>query len=424
MIPSTQRIPWGSAPHPRAESKASGPASAKPGAMNRISLEAGRRLLLAGQALAGRPPTGAGPEAVYRLVHRLGFVQLDSINVLARAHHLTLWSRMETYRPVHLQRLQEDRRLFEHWTHDASLIPTAFHRMWLSRYARYPARIRRHAWWRERLGEDPEGLLAAVRQHVERHGPVASKHVPGESSGSGAWWGWKPEKAALEYLWRAGELAVHSRRGFEKVYDLLERVLPGAREEAAPTPEEACDWACREALERLGMASPSELAAFWGGVSPEEARTWAAGAPARGLAVRVEAEEVGGGTHPALAAPDWEERVQAARLASRMRLLSPFDPVVRDRRRLLRLFGFDYRFEAFVPAGRRQHGYYVLPVLERDRFVARLDAKLHRAAARLEVKGLWWEPRVRVTARRREALRQALERLAAFVGASSVEGGP
>lgn len=379
-----------------------------------IPLDAARRLLLGAQGLAARPERKAD---LHGLIRSLGFVQIDSINVLERAHHLTLWSRLDSYRPEHLRALHEDRRLlFEHWTHDASLIPTEFFRYWRYRGARYPERIRRHAWWRERLGPEPERLIAAVRDEVARRGPVASKHL-GEGSGqAGPWWGWKPEKAALEYLWRAGDLAVHSRRGFEKVYDLTERVLPREATLPVPTAEEHCDWACREALERLGVATASELAEFWGGLEPEEAREWARTAPERGLAVPVRVE---GLAKTALATPDWEARANV-RLPRRVRLLSPFDPVVRDRKRLQRLFGFDYRFEAFVPEPQRRYGYYVLPVLEGDRFVARLDAKLHRAQGRLEVKGLWWEPAVRVTPGRREGLDEALQRLAGFVGASEV----
>lgn len=380
-----------------------------------IPLDAARRLLLGAQGLTARPDRKTD---LYRLIHGLGFVQIDSINVLERAHHLTLWSRLDSYRPEHLKALLEDRRLlFEHWTHDASLIPTEFFPYWRFRGLGYGNRRTRSAWWHERLGGEPERLLAAVREEVEQRGPVASKHL-GEGGGAGAWWGWKPEKAALEHLWRSMELAVHSRRGFEKVYDLTERVFPHESRLPIPTAEEHRDWACAQALQRLGVATPAELAAFWGGLEPEEAREWARTAPDRGLAVPVQVE---GLARPTLAVPDWEERANL-RLPRRTRLLSPFDPVVRDRKRLLRLFGFDYRFEAFVPEPQRRYGYYVLPVLEGDRFVARLDAKLHRAWRRLEVKGLWWETGVRVTPARRAGLDEALQRLAAFVGAETVSG--
>lgn len=381
-----------------------------------VPSEASRLLLLEAQGLAGRPTSRAGPDEVFRLIQKMGFVQLDSINVLERAHHLTLWTRLEGYRRDTLKTLHEDRRLlFEHWTHDASLLPAEFLPHWRHRGHLYPERIRRYAWWQERLGGDPERLIREVREHVEKHGPVASKHLPGE--GSGAWWGWKPEKAALEYLWRAGDLAVRQRNGFEKVYDLLERVHPEVMDRPVPDRREHVDWAMREGLARLGTGTASEIGDFWGGLTPQESREWARTAPERGLALRVRLETPGGRPREGLAVPDWEARLSGVRLPRRTRLLSPFDPVVRDRKRALRLFGFDYRFEAFVPAPKRVYGYYVLPVLEGDAFVARLDAKVHRKEGRLEVKGLWWEPGVRVTSARQARLDEALERLATFVGA-------
>src|SRR5205823_4820134 len=232
---------------------------------------------------------------------------------------------------------------------------------------------------------------------------------------SGAWWDWKPQKAALELLWMTGELMVARRAGFQKVYDLTERVLPAAH--AAPRPDARAhiEWACRTALERLLIATPKELAEFWDAVDVSQAKTWCAEAVRAGrlTPVLVEAAD---GTPPraSFAVVDWAQRLERLPAPpARTRLLSPFDPVLRDRARARRLFGFDYRFEAFVPAPQRQYGYYVLPVLEGDRLVGRLDAKFDRRAGLLNVRRLDWEPGVRATARRRKELTRALERLAA-----------
>ena len=241
-----------------------------------------------------------------------------------------------------------------------------------------------------------------------------------------AWWGWKPQKAALEYLWRTGELAIAGRVSFHKVYDLAERVLPAAHAAPRPSDEEHLDWACRSALERLGIASADELAGFWRAVSLPEARAWCERAAAAGRDRRRPGREPP--TAPGRAPPGPSPTGRSApppcpAAPPRVRLLSPFDPILRDRKRTLRLFDFDYRFEAFVPDAQRQHGYYVLPILEGERLVGRLDPKLHRDRGVLEVKNLWWEPGVRESKGRQASLDAALDRLAQLVGAERWEMG-
>jgi hypothetical protein len=234
----------------------------------------------------------------------------------------------------------------------------------------------------------------------------------------GEWWGWKPQKAALDYLWRAGELAVAKRVHFHKVYDLAARVHPEAHARPEPAPEAHSEWACRSALERLGVATAKELAAFWNSIGLAEAKAWC---EAEARAGRILPVAVEGEARPAFAVADYERRL--ARLPeapARTRLLCPFDPVLRDRARALRLFGFDYRFEAFVPEPKRTFGYFVLPILEGERIVGRLDPKLHRDRGLLELKGLWWEAGVKPTKARLKSLEEAVERLAAFVGATGI----
>jgi len=382
-----------------------------------------RRLLLGAQGLLDDPRRKATADALYEVIERMGFVQIDSINVVARAHHLTLASRLQGYRPALLERLLErERLLFEHWTHDASAIPTVWYPQWKPRFELYRQRVMDHPWWRERVGPDPGKALAHVRERIVKEGPLMTRDFEDErpAGTDKTWWGWKPHKAALEYLWRTGELAIARRINFHKVYDLAERVLPAGHAAPPPSKKEHLDWACRTALERLGVATAYELASFWRSISLGDARTWGEKAAARGeiATVQVEAED---GSEPrrAWAVPDWQE--QAASLPAappRVRLLSPFDPILRDRKRTLRLFNFDYHFEAFVPGPKRQHGYYVLPILEGDRLVGRLDPKLHREEELLEIKGLWWEPGVRESKGRQAALEAAVERLARLTGAA------
>ncbi|HEV8579445.1 MAG TPA: crosslink repair DNA glycosylase YcaQ family protein [Thermoanaerobaculia bacterium] len=391
-----------------------------------LPIATARGLLLGAQGLLDDPRRKATPETLYELVERMGFVQIDSINIIERAHHLTLAARFQGYRPAMLTRLLErERRLFEHWTHDASAIPTVWYPWWKPRFERYRRRVLAHPWWLERMGPEPQKAFDHVRERIAREGPLMAKDFEDErpAGTDKTWWGWKPQKAALEYLWRTGELVIARRVNFHKVYDLAERVFPHAH--AAPRPDagEYLDWACRSALERLGVATPSEIAAFWGAVSLEDVKSWTLRAVAAGeiLAVRVEGAD-GGRPWEAFAVPDWESRAATLPLPPpRIRLLSPFDPILRDRRRTLRLFGFDYRFEAFVPEAQRQHGYYVLPILEGERLVGRLDPKLHRDRGLLEVRALWWETGVKQSKGRRAALEAALERLVRLVGAERYE---
>ncbi len=380
-----------------------------------------RRLLLDAQGLAADPRRAATAASLYSLIERMGFVQMDSINVVERAHHLTLASRLDGYRPPLFRRLIErERSLFEGWTHDASAIPTVWFPYWKVRFDRYTRHG--HPWWRQRLGPDGEAVMARALERIGREGPLQSKDFAAETpGGAGNWWGWRPEKAALEHLWRTGRLAVERRVHFNKVYDLTERVLPEMAARRRPTDAEHLAWAGNTALERLGTATPQEIADFWDAVTPAEAKRWCERAARRGEIVPVVVGTADGSrARPAYALGDWERRAaEAPEPPARLRLLSPFDPILRDRRRTQRLFAFDYRFEAFVPAPQRRHGYYILPILEGDRLVGRVDPKLDRQAGHLAIRQVWWEPGVRAGAGRRAALDAAAARLARSVGAAT-----
>jgi len=392
----------------------------------RLSAAQARALFLEAQGLLDDPARRATPKAVERLVAKLGFVQIDSISRVERAHHLTLGARLDGYRPALLDRLAfEKRALFEHWTHDAALIPVDLFPHWRPRFARYAERARRSRWYRTRLGDDAERTIARVHRRVSREGPLRARDFERATDRPPAtgWWDWTPEKTALEYLWRTGRLAIAGRESFHKVYDLLERVLPEAHAMPEPSPDAHVEWACRSALERLGVATSSELAAFWAAIPSARATRWCREAVSAGRVVAVSVEAADGSKpRTAFALPDWERRLRRLPAApERTRLLSPFDPVLRDRQRLERLFAFDYRFEAFVPAAKRRYGYYVLPILEGARFVGRLDPRHDRERGTLKVEKLFWEKGVRPTRARRSALDAALAGLAERIGARAVE---
>jgi len=368
-----------------------------------------RALILAKSALAGVRQEG-GAKAVAPLIQKLGYVQMDSIKIIERAHHHILYSRHSGYRPRHLDRLQaRTPALFEHWTHDSSLIPLEYYPHWWHRFSKSKANVEA---WHARVGD--VRVLKTVREHIEEHGASRARDFAHLGGRTGPWWGWGPAKAALEYLWRTGELAVLARDGFEKIYDLAERTIPAELRAAKPTRAQTLDWACNAALDRLGAATSRQIADFWGHASIPEAAQWIASEKKKKRLIDVTLEAVPGlRGFAAVARPDIE--VQIAGLpqpTSRLRVLSPFDPVLRDRARAERIFGFDYTIEIFVPGHKRKFGYYVFPLLEGSRFVGRIDMKAERSADRLAVKALWLEPRLKLTAQRKAKLERELERQA------------
>ena len=386
-----------------------------------VSNAEARRLFLERHALSAAASPDFCADRTLALVKHLGFVQLDSINTVERAHHLILYSRAPGYRREHLADLHHERRdLFEHWTHDASLIPMEFYPHWRHRFAAAKKRIEENPRWQERIGPDGEKTIRNVRTRIRREGPVMARDF--EDKGKGSWWGWGPSKTALETLWRTGELAIARRDGFEKVYDLAERVIPDDVRRERPSLAASTDFLCREALARLGFATPQEIAAFWKLVPIEHAKVWAAKALKRGDVIEVSIDDMTGERRKALALADIEAHIAAApEPQAAMGFLSPFDPAIRDRARALRLFGFDYRIEVFVPEKKRRYGYYVLPLLEGDRFIGRADVKAHRAEGRLEMKGFWSEPGVKLTKTREAGIRRALRELARFTGTPQID---
>jgi len=393
-----------------------------------ISAAQARRLFLYAQGLFDDPTGAAGPDRVHAVVEKLGFVQMDSIRAVDHAHHLILAARLDGYRAEHLAHLLEtDRRLFEHWTHDAAAVPSAWFPHWRRTFAGRRRSIRDNAWWQERLGPRAARVAARIRARIAREGPLAARDFGvQDASGSkrvasrnGAWWGWSPEKAALEMLWHTGVLLVARRERFEKFYDLAERVLPEPAVAVAPPAAAHLDWTCRTALDRLVIATPAQIAAFWGHVPVERVGIWCRRAERAGEIVRVEVEDAKRAGHASCWTPaDWRQRLDAVPEApDRIRLLAPFDPILWDRKRVQRLFGFDYAFEAFVPAAKRRWGYYVMPVLDGDTLVARVDPKLDRETGTLAIRKVWWEPGVRPTRARLQALDAAAHRLALALGA-------
>ncbi|MGH7706907.1 MAG: winged helix-turn-helix domain-containing protein [Vulcanimicrobiaceae bacterium] len=383
--------------------------------MDVLSIDQARRIALAAQGF-GRPMTTTVDRAqTARIARRLGCLQIDSVNVLVRAHYLPLYSRCGPYDPRILDALAYDgkrRILFEYWAHEASLVPVELqpHLRWRMERAR-----RFDGTWSgvAAYATANRKAVAAVLREVELQGPLAAGALRVAPAKSG-WWNWSDAKAALEFLFWCGHVTTATRRNFERVYDLTERVLP-ARILAQPTPDEAT--AQRHLLtvarDALGVATERDLRDYF--------RLPVADARAR-IGELVEAGElvpvsVDGWRYTAYARP----RLTVPRAVDACTLLAPFDALVWDRSRTERLFEFVYRLEIYTPKHKRVHGYYVLPFLFGTRLVARVDLKADRAAATLRVHAVHFEAGIDRAAAAL-ALRGELGRLAGWLGLEHCAG--
>ena len=388
----------------------------------RITAEQARRLVLALQGLADPPRRKLTADGLLALIERMGFVQVDSVNVVARAHHMILFARNQTYRPALLQRLLErEARLFENWTHDAAIIPTRFYPYWQVRFERDRARLasRYRRWFAE---HHDDGRIEAMLDHIRQNGAVMARDFSDRERPRGGFWDWHPDKVALEFLWRTGHLTIARRQGFQKVYDLAERVIPvagaaAARHRTRPssTGPAAAPWSAW-ALPRRRRSRASGTWSPW-----PRRRQWCAAASRAGACRPLLEPADGSKPRPVFARADIEALLQSLpESPNRVRVLSPFDPLLRDRRRLLALFDFDYRIEIFVPASRRRYGYCVFPLLEGERLIGRIDMKGNAAQRLLEVSALWLEPGRRLGRGRRERLDAELDRIRRFIGADAI----
>ncbi len=255
-----------------------------------------RQLFLARHGLMEPPSGSAKGQALADLIEGLGFVQVDSVNTFARAHDLILWSRRQTYKPESLRWVNDRARAtFEHWTHDASIVPMTFYPMWRMRFERDRGRL--HSKWKDWHGAGFHPEIDKVLRHVADTGVCCTSDLEDDrASKSTGWWDWRPSKVALEYLWRSGELSVTKRQGFRKFYDLSERVIPPEHLNTHRTDEEIIDWACTAALDRLGFATSGELAAFFDLIRPTDAKAWVLRALGEGRVTEVEIEGADGRT--------------------------------------------------------------------------------------------------------------------------------
>jgi uncharacterized protein len=378
-----------------------------------LSLAEARRIALAAQGFADPPPRGAVDRRLLkRVLARVGLLQIDSVNVLVRSHFLPPFSRLGAYDPALLERAAygRDRWLFEYWGHEASLLPVELQPLLRWRMERAKQRLGTWGHVARLIAEQPQ-LMRRVRDEIAARGPLPASAFDG-ARGTGSWWGWSDVKTALEALFWCGEITTASRKGFERVYDLPERVLPRAIVDA-PTPSEADAQRelVRIAARATGIASERDLRDYFR-LDVAAARARVAELVEAGDLRRVQVEGLRGDRYLARGA-------RIPRKVEARALLSPFDSLIWHRPRTAELFGFDFRLEIYTPQHKRVHGYYVLPFLLGDRLVGRVDLKFDRQRGVLRAIATHVEPGIR----KRDVvpeLREELHAMAGWLGARDV----
>jgi uncharacterized protein YcaQ len=372
-----------------------------------------RQLWLAAHGLASAP---SGAVDVMSIIRRLGFLQIDTVRNVVRAQDHILWSRNHRYREDMVWDALRRRELFEHFTHDASLIPMDVYPLWQRQFHRLGEKAARAEWYQSGLAQ---AETEAIHARIKAEGPL-STHAFDSARDNTEMWSRPPHKKALEQMWYAGVLGTAERRNFVKYYDLGARVFPPVPPDR-PDAKAAGAMLCDLAMDRMGIANAGEIRRFWEAVPPDEVRDWIASRDL--IAVRVQAAD--GTWQNSWAVPDLTARLEGLLPPStRMRIINPFDPAIRDRKRLQRIFGFEYTNEMFVPQAKRKWGYYVYPLLEGDRFVGRLEAKADRDAGLLRVTGFWPETGVRWGQGRAARLSAELDRFARLAGVQALPFAP
>ncbi|MCP4580309.1 MAG: winged helix-turn-helix domain-containing protein [candidate division Zixibacteria bacterium] len=357
---------------------------------NKISLKAARKLALHCQLLDNKTKVPRGKEGIARTIEKLGYVQIDTIAVIERAHHHTLRTRRPDYNQQMLHELQaNDRRLFEYWGHAASYLPMSDYRFYLPRMKRF--KDPKSKWEKARLQKYGH-LMKPVLERIINEGPLSSKDFePPPGKKKGTWWDWRPAKTALEMLFWQGKLMITERRNFQRVYDLTERVLPDGVDTNCPDNNELGRFLVNRALSAYGPASHKEIIEHIHGADRDVVLNAIKDMTDSGDIIKVAISGLQKNSYyikPEL----YEKSSKLRKTRARALLLSPFDNLIIQRDRTLKLFDFDYAIECYTPAAKRKFGYFVLPILYGDIFAGRLDPKADRKNKILIIRNLVFEP--------------------------------
>lgn len=372
-----------------------------------LSLSAARALHLAAQGLLQPRRRKARQPDVLATIRQMGVLQIDTIHVVARSPYLVLWSRLGDYPQPWLEQSLAAGELFEYWAHEACFVPVEDYGLYRHRMLEPEAMGWKYsaAWMTERRAE-----VEAVLEHIRVKGPTRSSDFERTDGQGGGWWRWKPEKRSLEVLFTTGALMIAARHNFQRIYDLAERVLPHWDDSQLRPKDEVQRALVLKAVKAMGCARAAWISDYFRTKPPRlDPETLVE----QGALLRAWVDDW---DDPVYVHPDHagllEQAASLALVPTLTTILSPFDPVVWDRRRAQELFNFDYRLECYTPAEKRKYGYFTLPILRRGALVGRVDAKAHRREGVFEVKSLVWERGVRISERLTRDVNGALQRLA------------
>jgi uncharacterized protein YcaQ len=392
-----------------------------------LTLQSARKLALRAQFPNTDSASSDGKTAVRQIIDQLGYVQIDTISVVNRSHHHTLWARYHDYEASMLHDLQAvDRAVFEYWGHAMSYLPMSDYRFALPRMKKLEDP---KSYWFVYQSEKCGQLLEPVLERIRNEGPLSSKDFAAPKNKAGNWWDWKPAKCALEMLFWKGDLMITERKNFQKIYDLKERVLPAGIDTSCPSVEESGRFLVRRALRAMGVANEGEIQRYLQPEAGRDSDLQLAGKTViqKTISELVDADEIvpvrlDGDS----AAPDYVLKKNLERLDEEIpsnpevHFLSPFDNLVIQRDRLKRIFDFDYALECYVPKPKRKHGYFVFPILWSGRFVGRLDPKADRKNKILQINNLILESDFEAVEPFLPKLAEQLLKMADFNGCKSV----
>jgi uncharacterized protein YcaQ len=345
-----------------------------------------------------------------KIIEKIGYVQIDTISVVERAHKHVLWTRFPFYKNEMLDELiDQDKKVFEYWDHAAAYIPMKHFRYSYFRKEKYGKKY-------EGWAKKNKKLLSYIIDRIKNEGPLQSRDFENPSK-RGLWWDWKPAKEGLEHLFHSGKLAAKARKGFQKVYDLPERLLPRNIDTSTPTDKEHAEHLILKSINANGFASEKEMTYL---------RHHSRSAAKSALNKLVEDKEIiplkieGIEKEVYYTSRKTLKQLDTNKNDRQVRILSPFDNLIIQRKRLNTLFNFDYVIECYVPARKRKFGYFCMPVVHGDKFIARVDAKADRAANTFRVINIFWENGIKINSNIKKLFEEQVKKLAMFSGCEQV----
>ena len=355
---------------------------------------------------------------VLEIIKDLGFVQIDSIQNVTRAQHHILWSRNKKYKEHMLDDLLLQKgKIFEHFTHDASVLPIEFYPFWKGHFKRTQERLDKSKYYKELL--DEEGIQDIINR-LKNEGALHSKDFTSKAPSDKKMWTRSTHKTTLDYMWYCGVLSTAYRKNFRKYYDLSENIIPPDIKNKNISEAQQIDWLCTQALTRLSVASAKEIKDFWGSLSIKEVNTWLIKNKENLLEIEWENNE--GKYIKSFACLDIKDRLENLKNEkNEIQIINPFDPAIRDRKRLKKIFDFDYKIEIFVPKEKRVWGYYVYPILQGNTFIGRIELQANRKDNQLDVLNFWIEDGFTWDKKQQKNLDIELSSFALLVGITKVK---